>query len=209
MLGDMLPTARYFDMIIDSESGAKRAVVPMRNCVKYLKVLNQGAKSDGIFQYFNMQDLYRLVTEPKKTILISHIPRKFNMPNAVDRAEFGVASESFNLGKSFVPKGSIFKLKNARNLVAQGVPIEIKNENVGSECLAQFIHERGITKAVNGHIHEASHRAHDVRCNNVPENQFTNELFWNSGCMDKGHCGILTVRGEEVSYQNIDLNDYK
>ena len=46
----------------------------------------------------NMNDLKKLVTDPDKTILFSHIPRRFNnasLENAVDLAEFGVVQKDF------------------------------------------------------------------------------------------------------------------
>ncbi len=34
------------------------------------------------------------------------------------------------------------------------------------------------------------------------------ELFWNSGHLDKGYTGILTVNNEQVKYQNIGLGKH-
>lgn len=35
---------------------------------------------------------------------------------------------------------------------------------------------------------------------------YTDDLFWNSGCLDDGQCGILTVNeGGLVKYENIVL----
>ena len=68
--------------------------------------------------------------------------------------------------------------------------------------------ELGINKAVSGHFHEASHRANDSYGNHVEEGKKVTDLFWNSGHLDIGHTGILTVDGEQASYQNIDLKDH-
>ena len=66
--------------------------------------------------------------------------------------------------------------------------------------------ELGIRKAVSGHFHESGHRANDRNGNHVQEGTNVNELFWNSGYLDAGQTGILTIRGDEVSYQNIRLD---
>ena len=66
----------------------------------------------------------------------------------------------------------------------------------------------GIRKAVSGHFHESSHRANDRNSKHVFENTFVEELFWNSGCLDIGQCGILTVKDNKVSYRNVRLQEY-
>ena len=65
-----------------------------------------------------------------------------------------------------------------------------------------------ITKAVSGHFHESGHRAHDGEVNKVQEGQLVDELYWNTGELDLGQTGILTVEGNKVSYQNVQLQDY-
>ena len=43
-----------------------------------------------------MQDLTRLVTAPEKTIVVCHVPRKFdNVKTGVDVAKFGQAKIDF------------------------------------------------------------------------------------------------------------------
>jgi Icc-related predicted phosphoesterase len=55
---------------------------------------NNGTKD--VFQYTNMLDLKKMVTNPDKTILFGHIPKKFNnIESAVDVAEFGLVKEDF------------------------------------------------------------------------------------------------------------------
>jgi len=200
-----LPTGSY--MQINSTPN----LIILNNLAEAQGYINQLGPKDryALMNFSNMNDLKKEITSPEKTIVICHVPRRFNLSNAVDMAEFGLVEKDFVLDGENIPKDSIFKIEFAKELSKRGLPVELRRENRGNNDLAQLYHEIGVRKAVSGHFHEASHKAHDVRCNNVPQNTFVNELFWNSGHMDKGHCGILTVRGEEVSYQNVDLNDYK
>jgi hypothetical protein len=39
----------------------------------------------------------------------------------------------------------------------------------------------------------------------VPEGQFTDNLFYNSGAADYGLAGILCVDGNKVAYKNINV----
>ncbi|MBN2095370.1 MAG: metallophosphoesterase [Candidatus Aenigmarchaeota archaeon] len=45
----------------------------------------------------NMDDLRRLVTDPSKTIVVSHIPPKFTASTSVDYAAYGKAEKSFEV----------------------------------------------------------------------------------------------------------------
>jgi len=161
------------------------------------------------FRYSNMEDLRGYVKNPERTVVVCHVPRKFSgLETCVDVAEFGEVTEDFLLNNSNITKGSVFPIQVAVNIAKAGGPVEIKKTNRGNEKLAKLYEELGVTKAVSGHFHESSHRANDRQSNHVEEGQYTKELFWNSGHLDKGYTGILTVRGEEVSYQNICLSDY-
>ena len=88
------------------------------------------------------------------------------------------------------------------------MPINITKENRGNEFLQKLYEELGITKSVSGHFHESGHRAHDEKENLVEEGKMVMGLFWNSGHFDAGQTGILTVNGNEASYQNILIQDY-
>ena len=65
-----------------------------------------------------------------------------------------------------------------------------------------------ITKSVSAHFHESSGRANDLNGSHVSEGVFVNNLFWNAGHLDFGNTGILTVKGEEVYYRNINIGNY-
>jgi hypothetical protein len=171
-------------------------------------------KSNGIdikrINYSNMNDLKKQVTHPEKTIVVCHVPRKFdNLETCVDMAEFGEVTENFKIGNNKFSKGNIFPLPVVKSILNQygDVPIKIKHENRGNKDLKELYEELGITKAVTGHFHESSHRANDSNNNHIPEHTPRNDLFWNSGHLDKGYTGILIVDGENISYQNIKLGE--
>ncbi len=196
------------------------------------------------FEYFNINDVRKFLTSPRKTIVVCHVPRKFdNLENSVDMAEFGITEDGFKefyvidengsqqvliekpnddhykflediRNKKFkiksvntVHNGSIYPIEVARNL-PDSYPVQIKKENRGNEDLKKLYEELGITKSVSAHFHESSVRASDLNGNKVPQDVFTKELFWNAGHLDSGSTGILTVRGEEVSYKNLYIGNY-
>ncbi len=159
-----------------------------------------------MFHYSNMNDLKKLVTIPEKTIVVCHVPRKFdNLETAVDMAEFGEATEKFNLNGNNIEQSSVFPLPIAQQIVQAGYPVEIRKENRGNKDLKSLYEKLGITKAVSGHFHESGHRANDCVGNHVQEGEMVNDLFWNSGHLDAGQTGILTVGDGKVSYRNLHL----
>jgi len=164
---------------------------------------------EGFMQYANMNDLKKYVNDPDKTIVVCHVPRKFdNLETCVDVAEFGEVMRDFYLNKEGVKKGHVYSLPVAKQVIQTGAPVEIRKENRGNSDLKNLYEELGITKAVSGHFHESGHRANDRSGNHVPEGQLVSELFWNSGHLDIGQTGILTVTEGKVSYRNINLKDY-
>ncbi len=161
----------------------------------------------GLIRVINMNDLKKLVTDPEKTVLFSHVPRKFyNVETGFDMALFGEATLDFPLQGHFVEKGSVFPGPVAYKLKEQGLPVRIKNEDRGNRDLEEIMKELGIKKQVTGHFHESAQRAHDLKCNPVEQGNFTDELFWMASYLDGLKVGILTVDGNKVSYENIDLN---
>jgi len=176
---------------------------------------NQGLPSKicrddkNLVRIINMNDLTKLVSNPDKTIVICHVPRKFdNMEYGIDMAEFGEVENDFVMNEEKIESGSIFPIQIASQLYNAGAPITLKKENRGNKDLEKIYNELGIRKAVSGHFHESGHRACDRNGNYVSENEFTDELFWNSGYCDAGQTGILTVSDNKVKYQNINLQDY-
>lgn len=213
----------------------KDGLMPLESINQYIGLINEHQQRIPIMRYQNMHDLEKLIDKPEKTIVVCHVPRKFDNPEiGVDMAHFFEGRiykrdngeyDSFGVipyvgfkeelaAKDNTP---IFRLENQESMVddiktlmwTQGLD-KIKvfvesNENRGNEDLSELYNKLGINKAVTGHFHESSHRAHDANCNPIAENTYVNELFWNSGHGDKGQFGVLTVNGEQVKYQNITL----
>lgn len=165
---------------------------------------------NGLMQYSNMGDLERLFEEPKKSILFSHVPMKFdNVIYGVDMAEFGEVLETFDINGQCIEKNSVFPISVARNILGEisNAPIEIKCENRGNDDLKRVNQEIGYGVHISGHFHESAHRAHDSKCNPVVEGEFVDELYWNASYLDGGKFGILYVRDDgKVSYQNLELD---
>jgi len=157
----------------------------------------------------NINDLTKLVTNPDKTIVVGHVPRKFdNLEYGIDMAEFGLVTKDFVLNGENVEEGSVYPGVVGVQIANAGYPVEMKKENRGNEDLKRIYDGLGIKKAISGHFHESAHRACDRMGNHVEENEKVNELFWNASYCDTGKVGILSVDGSEVSYRNINLQDF-
>lgn len=162
----------------------------------------------GPVKIFNMNDLERLTTEPGKTIMISHIPRRFDNPNTcVDMAYFAE-----NMDGSVIPGFLVeqqIKSQTGKTdpreiaLIAKQNGLTLKRENRGNDALKSLYKKLGISKAVSGHFHESGHRANDSDEKSVKQRVFTNDLFWNTGHFDAGQTGILSVKDGQISYENI------
>ena len=162
----------------------------------------------------NMVDLEKLVTNPDKTIIFSHVPRKFDdVDTCVDMAYFaenkadgslipGIVLENIIRSRvGSVPHSTIEKIANKKGY-------KFKKENKGNEDLKTIFNELGIKKAVNGHFHESAHRANHLDGSKANENELTDNLFWNASYLDAGKTGLLTVNDNKVSYININMRNY-
>ncbi len=196
-LGTALPSGIY----LITEDGP----VQITNQNQYTRCVQliQEKKAKSIVHYENTNDLTKHAKDPQKTILICHIPPLSIGFNAIDRAQFGLATEPFMLDKRPVEKDSIFPYPIAKDLISYGAPIAMQDKNVGNLELAQVMHTLGITKSICGHIHEASHRAHDLTGTHLPEHTYSQTLLYNASCMDKNRVGLLYVKDNQVAYKNI------
>ncbi|MBI2662732.1 metallophosphoesterase [Candidatus Woesearchaeota archaeon] len=164
---------------------------------------------DQYIRVFNLHDLKKLVTEPDKTILFSHIPRRFSNPETgVDTAEFYEAQQPFQLNHKPVDVGSIFPKIVGDQLSKQGAPLQFKRENRGNEILQKLYTELGVTKNITGHFHESAGKAHDSYGNPLEEGLFVSHLFYNASCLDRLMIGMVTIDNNKVAYENIDLRNY-
>lgn len=162
-----------------------------------------------VSRLININDIGELVSHPDKTIIVCHVPRKFDsLENGIDVAEFGEAVIDFYLNRDLIEKGSVFPIPDVYKLIELKYPIVLKKENRGNTDLREVYNKFGVTKAISGHFHESVHRAMDNAGNKVIENQLVDELFWNASYLDGLKVGILTVKDSTVSYRNIDLHNY-
>ncbi|MDP3639860.1 MAG: hypothetical protein Q8R53_01515 [Nanoarchaeota archaeon] len=176
------------------------------------RLLQNAGQLRGVLRYTNPNDLKKLVSEPEKTIVVCHVPRRFDGKEAVDVAYFSERPD-----KSIIPGVVVESLLRQRygtihdeeiSLLATANGFPLRRENRGNEHLQKLYQELGITKAVSGHFHESTHKAHDAAVQPVQEGEFVDELYWNSGHLDVGHCGLLHVKDGKVAYQNVDLKEY-
>lgn len=155
----------------------------------------------------NTEDLRKHISDPGKTVIVCHVPRKFDNPEqAVDMAYFGEARRPFRTQNGIVEQGSVFPGPVGEYFIKLGAPVAMKRENRGNEDLKYLYEELGITKAVSGHFHESVHRANDRSGRHVQEGVFVDDLFWNASYMDGMRMGLLTVRDGRVAYENVNLN---
>lgn len=178
------------------------------------KALLAQGEFKGMLHYVNMHDLKKTVTDAEKTIVVCHVPRRFAGEQAVDVAYFcerpdksiipGVAVEEM-LQKKY--GGTIRPEEMQLVAISNGFPL--RRENRGNEALQALYEELGLTKAPSNHFHECTHKAHDGNVQPIPERTFVDELYWNTGHLDIGHCGLLHVQDGQVAYQNVDLRKYQ
>lgn len=168
----------------------------------------------GRIYYTNLKDVRKVVTEPEKTIVVSHVPRRFTgIPNAVDTAYFAVNEQE----KKLIPGMALEQMIRQK---AGPQPPEVieqiahqngwvfKRENRGNLGLEHLFEEAGITRAVSGHFHESAHRAHNCLGTSVEMGRFVSELFWNGSYLDGLKVGLLSVHEGKVAYENVELRPY-
>ncbi|MBN2142933.1 metallophosphoesterase [Candidatus Woesearchaeota archaeon] len=156
----------------------------------------------------HINDLRTLLTDPDKTIIFSHVPRRFNTVLSVDYATFGKAREPFNLNGDYIPAKVIFPVEAAKELEKLGAPIDIMNENFGNEALSEIYKSLGVRFNITGHIHESVGNATDAEGLKVEEGLYVPSLFWNASCLDQGIVGLLSVDDGKVAFENIDIRAY-
>jgi len=161
---------------------------------------------ETVLEFISPYSLRSLVQDPGKTIVICHIPRRFDFPNAVDVAYFARSQKGISPGivieQMIIEQTGVTDPKKIKEIARQN-GFELKRGNVGEEDLAAVFEDCGIRFAVNGHIHEAGHRAHSKEGKDIENGEYVDELFWNAGCLKEGKFGILTVGDGKVAYTNL------
>ncbi len=163
----------------------------------------------GFLRVVNISDLQTLVTEPERTIVFSHVPRRFDTPETgVDMAEFWETQTEFQSGDQISPVGSIFPGPVGIQLARDGAPVKFKRENRGNEDLRRVYDALGISKGVTGHFHESAGRATDAAGVPVEEGVFASSFFYNASYLDQLLVGMVSVNDTKVAYENFDFKKY-
>lgn len=86
-----IPTGEYF---VDEHG----KLLPLSTPREELQRLSDLGKLTGRVHHSNMNDLIEQVTNPDKTVVVCHVPRKFdNVETGVDMAEFGLSTKTFDI----------------------------------------------------------------------------------------------------------------
>ncbi len=214
-LGDELPTGAYI-LIPDQQNKQLRPVfIPNEKLDNtFLNTMHPGHITSRY--YFNIHDIIGQVHNGEKTLAICHVPpRSASIRHGVDVAYFGKSQKGDiipgvvveqQIKKMFQSQLSRDPTKDEIKNVAKQNGITLKTDNVGNEILRDLYAHLGITRAINGHIHESGHRAHTSLNTPMAQNEWTTNLFWNSGCLDQNQCGLLEIDGTKVRYKNVNIN---
>ena len=203
-LGSELASGRY----IRTEFGTYSATHALLQ-----RFLDQNIAHEEM-EYRNIGDLETMIQDPARDIVICHVPARFDVgPQGVDFAYFATSEKGLIPGVVLEAQIQAYvQREHGRNAhaeeverIAQGNGYTFHRENVGNKALRDLFDRLGVRYAINGHIHESGHHAHDRDGNPVPDKTSLSELFWNSGCFDQGQMGILTLDDTRVSYHNVSL----
>ena len=161
----------------------------------------------------NLEDLKKQVTDAEKTIIFSHVPRKFsNVVNCVDHAYFAERQDGSLMPGVMIENAIRKQIGDVSSELIYKVAKEngftMKKENRGNEDLARIFDECGINKNITGHFHESVHRANNKDGEHINEGESVDELYWMASHLDSGKVGMLEVSDKNVAYYNINLNNY-
>ncbi|MBD3319221.1 hypothetical protein GF342_04905 [Candidatus Woesearchaeota archaeon] len=150
----------------------------------------------------------RLVRD-RPTLLVSHVPPRFYKKGAIDRAQFGMATQDFiyvdQEGLRVIPKGAVFPKETASLLKRDGSPVKMLERNVGSKALRKLIRSQAIAFSVCGHIHEAGGKAVTLSGKRIRANTWHKRLYYNPGAVADGRAGVLVFRDGMMKYRNITV----
>ena len=134
-----------------------------------------------------------------KVLLVSHVPGY----GLNDVAEFGQTTAPIKTRNGILETGTVIPgYEQALELEKQGVPIKAKREHRGNKKLREIIEERKIKFGISAHFHESPGLYNIINRSKVPENKFTDSLFYNPGpVLDKGDSGIYTIQLERGKLQ--------
>ena len=178
---------------------------------EYNKRKNEGT-AYGVMHYTNLHEMEKYVTDPERTVLVSHVPPFCNwVDNRIDEGYYCPSRFASN------PDSMYFdvELINLERKVEQDdlervsekykIAIETKS---GSRGLRSACEHLGLSKCVSGHFHYSGHRAHGPWGEQVKEGEWSDSLYWNVGQLDIGQCGLLFVKDDKMTYHNVLLQQH-
>ncbi len=136
---------------------------------------------------FNIRDLEEQITDGERTLLITHVPKRFHTKYGIDVAEY------FETKEGIVPAFAMIPHLRSRGMPEHEIARYLKKENIGNEELESTVKKLGITKMVSGHIHEAGQKGNDFHGNIIREGVEGRELFFNPGPAPAGKVGIYVI----------------
>ena len=215
-LGNELPTGPYWLIPNAQQQTTTLIPIPLEDLTDTL--LNTMHPNQTTQRYYlNINDIKSKVRDGKKTLAICHVPPKSHNPKyGVDVAYFGKNQEGAIIPGITIEQQirDLVQKKAGREPTRQEIyhiakqkGIILQVDNVGNELLRDLYKELEITRAVNGHIHESGHHAHTTEDILLKENEWTQDLMWNSGCLDQNQCGLFEVDEDKIRFRNIKINE--
>ena len=165
---------------------------------------NKGAlieRGDSLLMVIDPKKQFAAFPYPDKTILFTHVPAKTQgLALAIDHADFAVLQEPYGPypTSTVIPKVFI-------NEDEQHVAYEQTNKPVGCEHIAKLAKQYGLRKHVNGHIHERVGMIHKIDGSSLEEGEYSSDLQVMASYMDKGIMGLIRVKDNKISYEQVDL----
>lgn len=183
------------------------------------------AKSSGHIYFKDIVEEFKFKKQSNRrnTMVFSHVPFLCKTENGIDHAIFGVANESIDwpiskLKKKYrkeyenegikrikITEGSIFLREDAEELIKAGLPIIIKERNVGLNFIKKFLKRYRLKKFICGHIHEAGPIAIDKKERILKANEYHKQSYINSGEAKKGYITLLTLDNDLIKHRFIRI----
>lgn len=158
--------------------------------------------------FTSIDEIEKGIDNGAKSILISHIPPKFDSDNCIDYHRFGRASVNIienngQLAADYILRGEDLNLEQARILKDDDYPVEIIEDNLGSEKLQDFMKRNNISKGICGHYHSNSGLANDSDGELLDEGKFYEDIFCNPCFSKNDELGVVVVDGSKMSYETL------
>ncbi|MGM5480613.1 MAG: metallophosphoesterase family protein [Nanobdellota archaeon] len=165
---------------------------------------------------FFMTDIRKMIARKtiiprKRQIVFTHEPPLFSTKRAIDTAQFGIPTESFDISMKEFKKNKLdtllsgntertfstnsrIPLKEAKILKEKGYPMKLYSRNVGNPAIKKLLQQYSLTKLLCGHIHEGGPKAIDSKEYAVKNSTWNKTVFINNGLGSEGNITHITLR---------------